>query len=133
MSSKQTSGVTAGNWQPNAPMWTAAVGLLYQSPQWKFGLIDKLVGPQYSDTDNLKYYKIHSYTNVTATAGYTLPVQGVGSAELSVNVDNLLGTRNTTLITEANNNQAATSWQTSTDQYFFQAPRSVFVNLALRY
>jgi iron complex outermembrane receptor protein len=128
-----SSKADGGKWEPNAPAWTAAAGILYQSQQWTFGLIDKLVGPQYSDTDNLKYYEIHTYGNLTATAGYTIPWQGVGSAEISANVDNLLDSRKNTLITEANNNVAATSWQTSTDQYFFQAPRSVFVNLTLRY
>ncbi|HTW36277.1 MAG TPA: TonB-dependent receptor [Rhizomicrobium sp.] len=129
MSSKADGGL----WEPNAPMWTAAAGILYQSSQWKFGLIDKLVGPQYSDTDNLKYYELHTYGNLTATAGYALEWQGVGSAELSLNVDNLLDSRKDTLITEATNNVAATSWQNSLDQYFFQAPRSIFVNLTLRY
>ena len=128
-----SSKADGGKWEPNAPMWTAAAGALYQSSQWKFALIDKLVGPQYSDTDNLKYYEIHTYGDLFATAGYTYTLEGYGSVELAVNADNLLDTRKDTLITEANNNVAATSWQTSTDQYFFQAPRSVFVSLAYRY
>lgn len=129
MSSKADGGL----WEPNAPMWTAAGGILYRDPTWTLGLIDKLVGPQYSDTDNLKYYEIHTYGNLTATAGYTYEYTGIGTAEISLNVDNLLNDRKDTLIQEANNNVAAASWQTSTDQYFFQAPRSIFVSLALRY
>jgi iron complex outermembrane recepter protein len=133
MSSKAAGAPNGGKWEPNAPMWTAAAGVLYQSEQWKFGLIDKLVGPQYSDATNNKYYEIHTYANVTATAGYTIPLQGVGSAEISANVDNLLDSRKNTLITENGFVGTAYQWQNSVDQYFFQAPRSVFVNLTLRY
>jgi len=128
-----SSKADGGKWEPGAPMWTAAAGILYRTHMWKFGLIDKLVGPQFSDTVNLKYYELHTYGNLTATGGYTFEWSGVGTAELAVNVDNLLDSRKDTLITEANAGVAATSWQTSTDQYFFQAPRSVFVSLALRY
>jgi len=134
MYSKAEGPPNGGKWEPNAPAWTAAAGILYQSMNWKFGLIDKWVGPQYSDAANNPYYELHTYANLTATAGYTLPVQGVGSVELSANVDNLLDSRKNTLITE-NGPVAGTtlSWQTSLDQYFFQSPRSVFVNLTLRY
>jgi iron complex outermembrane recepter protein len=128
-----SSKADGGKWEPGAPAWTAAAGILYQTHEWKFGLIDKLVGPQFSDTSNQKYYELHTYGNLTATAGYTLDLQGVGSAELSVNVDNLLDSRKDTLITENGFVGTAFKWQNSVDQYFFQAPRSVFVNLAFRY
>jgi iron complex outermembrane recepter protein len=121
-------------WLPNAPMWTAAWGILYQSSQWKFGLIDKLVGPQYSDTADNKYYELHTYGDLSATAGYTLAWQGYGSAELSLNVDNLLDSRKDTSITENGFvGSGGNVWQNSIDQYFFQSPRSIFVNLTFRY
>ena len=128
-----SSKADGGKWEPNAPMWTAAAGILYQSHEWKFGLIDKLVGSQYSDPQNNKYFRIGSYGDLTATVGHTHEFPGVGTAELSVNVDNLLDRQNVTLITEATTGVAPATWQSATDQYFFQAPRSVFVNLTLRY
>jgi iron complex outermembrane receptor protein len=134
------SSKSGGLWVPSAPMWTAAAGILFQTSQWKFGLIDKQVGPQYSDATDNKYYELHTYGNLTATAGYTYECPGVGAFELSANVDNLLDSRKDTLITEngfVGNAPAGTKnpdvWQNSLDQYFFQAPRSVFVNLTYRY
>ena len=127
------SKADGGNWEPNAPIWTAAAGILYQTHNWKFGLIDKWVGPQYADAANNPYYELHTYSNLTATAGYKLDWQGVGTAELSVNVDNLLDGRKETAVTENGFVGAANHWQNSVDQYFFQAPRSVFVNLTFRY
>ena len=128
MSSKADGGL----WEPNAPMWTAAAGILYQSHMWKFGLIDKLVGRQFSDAANTTHYELPSYGNLTATAGYTHEFTGVGTAELSVNVDNLLDSRKNTLLT-INDKTYQTNQLNSTNQLFFQGPRSVFVNLTLRY
>ena len=128
MSSKQTSGAFAGFWEPGAPRWTAAAGILYKNEHWKFALIDKLVGPQYSDTANVKYYELHSYANLNTTLGYS-----IGPAELDVSIDNLLDSRKNTLITEAVAGVPPASWQTSSDQYFFQPPRTVMATLKVRF
>jgi iron complex outermembrane receptor protein len=117
MSSKATSGASTGLWEPNAPKWTAAVGLLYKMEGWKFGLISKITGSQYSDTVNLPFYRLPSYSNVNLTVGY-----GFDNYEIDLNVDNILNSRATLGISEATKGVAATNPLTSTDTYIFQAP-----------
>lgn len=115
-----------GTWEPGAPKWTAAVGLLYKQNGWKFALIDKTTGPQYSDAQNISFYKLPAWSNVSLTAGY-----GFDNYEVSVNVDNLLNSRATTVIAEAGGLQ--TNPATSLDQYQFQAPTSVMATLKVHY
>jgi iron complex outermembrane receptor protein len=118
MSSKSSNGL----WQPKAPKWTAAAGLLYKQNGWKFGLIAKITGSQYEDAQNLTYYRLPSYGNVNFTGGYQFD-----NYEVSVNVDNILNSRAVLDISEAGglqNNPA-----TSLDQYIFQAPISATVTL----
>jgi iron complex outermembrane receptor protein len=118
MSSKSSNGL----WQPKAPKWTAAAGLLYKQNGWKFGLIAKITGSQYEDAQNLTYYRLPSYSNVNFTGGYQFD-----NYEISVNVDNILNSRAVLDISEAGglqNNPA-----TSLDQYIFQAPISATVTL----
>jgi len=118
------SVAAGGLWEPNAPFWTTALGVLYQQNGWKFGLIDKLTGQQYSDSANLKFYELPAYGDLNATVGYT-----VGNLEFDVSADNLTNSRATTLITEGTAGVAQTSTATSTDQYFFQAPMSVMATI----
>jgi len=121
MSSKQTSGQYAGNWEISAPRWTVAAGLIYKTDEWKFAVIDKLVGAQYSDVQNLDADRIPSYNNMTLTAGYNF-----GPVETSISIDNVLDSRSVISITEGNQLGFTAA---STDQYFFQAPRSVMGTL----
>jgi iron complex outermembrane receptor protein len=124
MSSKATSGASSGLWEPNAPKWTAAAGLLYKMDGWKFGLISKITGSQYSDTVNLPFYRLPEYSNVNVTAGYAFD-----NYEIDVNVDNVLNSRSTLSISEGTKGVAQTNPLTSTDQYIFQAPISAQVTL----
>lgn len=117
------SSKSAGKWEPNAPNWTAAAGILYKQNGWKFSLIEKLVGPQYSDTANTKQYEMQTYGNLNGTIGYSY-----GPAELYLSADNLLDSRKTTAIT-INDKTYQPDRMNSTDQYFFQAPRSVMLTL----
>jgi iron complex outermembrane receptor protein len=122
MSSKATNGPTSGRWEPNAPKWTAAAGLLYKQNGLKLGLIAKITGPQYSDTANNSTYYLPQYSNVNFTAGYEF----LDNYELDLNIDNLLDSRATLAVTEGG---TGTSLATSTDQYIFQAPRAFEVTL----
>jgi iron complex outermembrane receptor protein len=124
MSSKAQGGL----WEPNAPAYTLAGGILFKSENWKFGVIDKVVGQQYSDAANLKFYKLPAYNDLSATIGYAF-----GNYEVDVSADNLLGSRAAILITEATNGVAQTNPATSLDQYFFQSPMSVMVTLKAHY
>ncbi len=119
MSSKSSNGL----WEPNAPKWTAAAGLLYKQNGWKFGLIAKITGSQYSDVQNYSFYRLPSYSNVNATVGYAF----LDNYEVSLNIDNLLNSRATLQIAEAGGLQ--TNPATSLDQYIFQAPLSAVVTL----
>jgi iron complex outermembrane recepter protein len=122
-----SSKAQGGLWEPNAPAYTLAGGLIYhQSKQggWRFSLIDKLVGQQYSDTNNLKFYEMAAYNDLSATVGYAF-----SQFDLSLSADNLLNSRATTLITENTAGVAQTNPATSLDQYFFQAPISVMMTL----
>ena len=123
-SAKTPSG--SSYWEPNAPFWTAALGILYQQPNGlKFGLIDKYTGQQYSDAANVKFYELPAYGDLSATVGYVF-----GDFEFDVTADNLTNSRVATVITEATapvvgQPYTPPSNATSLDQYQFQAPRSV--------
>ena len=110
-----------GKWEPNAPYWTAAVGILYQQNGWRFGIIDKYTGQQYSDVSNIKAYELPAYGDFSATIAYDF-----ANYEVALNADNLFNSRAATLITEGG---SGTSPLTSTDQFFFQAPMSVMATL----
>jgi outer membrane receptor protein involved in Fe transport len=119
MSSKQQNGL----WEPNAPYFTFAAGMLYNHNNWKLGLVLKTVGQQYSDSNDLKVYEMPPYTNINTTVGYTF-----GMFDLTLNLDNLLNERKLILISEetAGVNETGAA---STDQYFYQSPRSVMLTL----
>ena len=122
MSSKADGGL----WEPNAPRWTVAAGLLLKKGDFKFALIDKVVGAQYSDAANNDLYRLPSYNNLNLTAGYTF-----GNVEASINIDNLLDSRSVVSISEDGNNLGFTA--NSTDQYFYQSPRSVMGTLKVKF
>jgi iron complex outermembrane receptor protein len=113
-----------GKWIENAPRYTAAAGVLYAANGWKFSLIDKQIGPQFSDNGDLDRFRLKSYSDVFGSIGYQY-----GRYEIDFNVDNLLDTRPTTLITESGADPQPYSWKTATDQYIFQAPRSFMITL----
>jgi iron complex outermembrane receptor protein len=114
-------------WLLNAPAWTAAWGFLYKHDGWTAALIEKYVGPEYSDDSETKEYEMHSWSDLTARLGY-----GFGMAEVSVSIDNLLDTRPVTYIIE-NDSPYQTDRMDSTDQYFFQSPRSAMLTLKVHY
>jgi iron complex outermembrane receptor protein len=108
-------------WEPNAPFWTAALGVLFQSSNWRFSIIDKYTGQQYSDVTNIKAYEIPAYGDLSASIAYMF-----ANYEIGINADNLTSSRVATAITEGG---TGTDPSTSTDQYIFQAPMSVMVTL----
>ena len=112
-------------WEPNAPFWTAALGVLFQNSSWRFSIIDKYTGQQYSDVSNFKFYELPAYGDLSASIAYMF-----ANYEIGINADNLTSSRATTLITEDGKGVALeTNPATSNDQYFFQAPMSVMVTL----
>lgn len=117
------SGKSNGLYVKQAPTWTSAGGLIYKVAPWKFSLIAKGVGPQYEDNSDNPLYKVHAYDNLDTSIAYDF-----GPYEVSVGVNNVLGTRSILAITE-NDKTYQTNRLLSTDQYFFQPARSVFITL----
>lgn len=127
MSSKSGSA-----WLTSAPAWTVAAGVLFKRDAWKFGVIEKLVGPQYSDAANTKAYELHTYGNLNAVAGYAYEYPGLATFELDLNADNLADSRKPTALT-INDSKYQTNQMLSTNQYFFQPPRSFMATLKVLY
>jgi iron complex outermembrane receptor protein len=135
MDSKQTGGTAvpgnnpelyAGKWAANAPRWTFAGGVLFKRDGWKFAVIDKVVGAQFTDQMNSGAGRLPSYNNLNLTAGYNF-----GVVETSISIDNLLDSRSLINISpgdaaDANGSKTVAAFTgSSQSQYFYQAPRSV--------
>jgi iron complex outermembrane receptor protein len=116
------SKAQTGFWEPNAPFWTAALGVLFQNSSWRFSIIDKYTGQQYNDATNIQAYKMPAYGDLSASVAYMF----ANNYEIGINADNLANSRAVTVIAEGG---TGTSLATSTDQYQFQAPMSVMVTL----
>lgn len=127
MSAKATSGTYSGNWEPLAPRWTAAAGILYKHDGMLFSLIDKMVSSEFNDAQNLNYYKIPRFNELNGTIGYSL--KGV---EVDLNINNILNARSVTKISE-DSSVPETNWATSNDLYWWQAPRSFMATLKARF
>lgn len=66
---------TSGDWMPNAPKMTAALGLIYQRGPVYASAITKLVGHQYGDTGDTQ--PIGAFTLTNLSAAYT--IKNIGS------------------------------------------------------
>ena len=117
------SAKSQGLYIKQAPMWTAAAGLVYKRDGVKISLIDKMVGPQYSDNADSVNYKVHAYNNADLTLGYDF-----GTFEADLGIYNLFNSRSILAITE-NDPTFVVNRLLSTDQYYFQAPRSFMITL----
>ena len=80
-----------GLWLPQAPNYTAALGLVYSGPRFKVSMIQKFTGRQFADGAQL--VKIKPYSLGTASASVK-----VGPAWLGVTVYNVFDDRSTTKI-----------------------------------
>ncbi len=83
------SGKSNGLWLKQVPMWTAAAGLTYKTGSFKMSLIDKLVGQQYSDNADTKFYKLAAYNNMDFKESITL----TDNVEISAGVYNVLNSQ----------------------------------------
>jgi iron complex outermembrane receptor protein len=119
------SAKTGGKWIKGAPMWTSASGVFYKMGIWKFSVIDKLVGQQYSDAGNTTFYKLSAYNNMDAKASVTWE-----NLEFGVGVSNVLNSRS--LAAVGINDKAPIGGSSvndignrgsSLDQYYYQPSR----------
>jgi iron complex outermembrane receptor protein len=120
------SAKSDGLWLKQAPRYTVAGGLMYKHGDWKFSLIDKTVGPQYQDNTQNPNYALGSYGSVDAVVGFTS-----GKIELSAGLNNAANSRKVVSIAE-NDSTYQVNRLASTDQYYYQAPRSLMVTLKAR-
>ena len=107
--------------------WTLAAGVMYKMDGWKFALIDKTVGQQFSDNTETQSYKLPAYSLVNLSAGYSF-----GMAEVDLSVDNLLNNRSVVALS-INDKAYQTNQLLSTNSYSFQAPRSVMGTIKIHY
>jgi iron complex outermembrane recepter protein len=134
------SAKSGGLWLKQAPMWTSAQGLFYKSGPWKISLIDKIVGQQYSDNADTKFYKLGAYSNLDLKTSLT-----EGMFEFGVGISNVLNSRslgavtiNDKTTTAGNGVVAAGSVNdivnrpNSLDQYYYQPERGYEVTLKVR-
>jgi iron complex outermembrane receptor protein len=122
------SAKSAGVWLKNAPNWTMAQGLIYKQGPYKFSFVNKLVGPQYQDNKQTKFYQLHTYDNADVKASYTF-----GAVEMGVGVYNIFNSRSLAAVTINDATGAPIGGSSvydtanrgsSLDQYFFQAARN---------
>ena len=120
---------SAGLWIKQAPMWTAAGGLMYKTGFFKMSVIDKAVGQQYSDKTLVtsSFYKIPAYNNMDFKASFD-----VDRWEFAVGVYNVLNARSLVQIAQNDstpiggaNARDLINRGSSLDQYYFMPSRSV--------
>jgi iron complex outermembrane receptor protein len=114
-----------------APFWTEATGLVYKIDAFKFSVIDKVVGQQYSDTNNTRFYKLGAYNNMDLKGAWD-----IDNFELSLGVNNVLNARNLLSLTINDSNPIGgvnvydvANRGSSLDQYYYAPPRSFQVSL----
>jgi iron complex outermembrane receptor protein len=129
------SSKSQGLWIKSAPMWTSAMGVFYKMDEWKLSLIDKLVGQQYSDTSNSQFYKLGAYNQMDFKGSYSF-----SNYEFSMGIYNLLNSRSLAAVSINDSSPIGgtsvndyANRQSSLDQYFFQASRSVQFTVTANY
>jgi iron complex outermembrane receptor protein len=126
---------TGGFWVKQAPMWTSAQGIFYKMGIWKFSLIDKVIGQQYSDATNTTFYKLGAFSNMDAKTSVTWD-----DLEFGVGIYNLLNSRSLAAVAINDKNPIGGSSVndignrgSSLDQYYFQPSRSFQFTVKARF
>jgi len=82
------SGKSGGLWLKQVPMWTGAGGFTYKVGGVKLSLIDKIVGQQYADNADTRFYKLGAYNNMDFKGTFPL----TDFLNISVGAYNVLNT-----------------------------------------
>ena len=106
----------------NAPLWTAAGGVLFKSGPIKLSLIDKYTGHQYAADGEPAAYRIAGYNTAILSARYDF-----GHVRVGVEINDLFDSTRVTNIAPGKAYTDATTKLVSQpyDQYFYQPGRSV--------
>jgi iron complex outermembrane receptor protein len=129
------SAKTQGKWIKGAPMWTSASGVFYKMGIWKFSLIDKVVGQQYSDAGNTTFYKLGAYNNMDFKGSVTY-----GPLEFGLGISNLLNSRSLAAVGINDKSPIGGSGVndivnrgSSLDQYYYQPSRGFQFTVKARF
>ena len=87
------------------------------------GLATTVNPPLFRDNTQIANYKVHAYNNTDLTVGYDF-----GTFEADLGIYNIFNSRSILAITE-NDAAFVANRLLSTDQYYFQAPRSFMLTL----
>jgi iron complex outermembrane receptor protein len=79
----------SGQWLPNAPDRTAALGLLFDSGAWSASLVDKYVGVRYGDSGQTQRLGGYATTDLAASYTFVHPFAAVRDATVSFKVGNI--------------------------------------------
>ena len=115
-----------GAWLKQVPMWTAAGGLIYKNGGFKLSIIDKLVGQQYSDNADTRFYKLGAYNTADFKTSYAL----TDNIDVSLGIYNFLNARSVAAIGIVDKAPVGTSIYNfasrgaSLDQYSFLPSRT---------
>jgi iron complex outermembrane receptor protein len=105
---------------PNAPVMTAAAGLLYKHGPIRASLIDKYTGAQYATDGEPVAYRISPYNSADLSISYDF-----GIARVGLMINDLL---DSTRVTNINTGKTALF-----DQYFYQPGRSVTGEITVKF
>jgi len=126
---------SAGKYIKQAPLWTQATGIVYKIGAFKFSMIDKIVGPQYSDNTNTEFYKITTYNNMDIKGTYTLD-----NYDFTVGIYNVLNQRNLLAVTINDsapiggaNVYDVNNRGSSLDQYYYAPATSIQFSVTARF
>ncbi len=78
-----------GQWLPNAPDRTAALGLLYDGGPWSLSLIDKYVGVRYGDSGQTQRLGGYATADFAASYSFEHPLPELRDATLTFKIANL--------------------------------------------
>jgi len=78
-----------GQWLPNAPDRTAALGLLFDSGAWSASLVDKYVGVRYGDSGQTQRLGGYATTDLATSYTFVHPFAAVRDATVSFKVGNI--------------------------------------------
>jgi len=128
------SSKSGGKWLQQAPMWTSASGIFYKQGIWKFSLIDKVVGQQYSDNADSTFYKLGAYNQMDLKGGVDWQ-----NFEINVGIYNLLNSRSLASVKIGDKAPIGgtsvydyINRPNSLDQYYFQPARSFQLTVTAR-
>jgi iron complex outermembrane receptor protein len=135
----QTSGPGAGEYGPapaagdrlpNAPLWTDALGAIYDKDHWKGSLTFKQVGSMvvYGGLVSTTMYTLPGYYTLDGSLGYAFP-----HFEVKLQVFNLLDRRAVTNFTPGSTSYELYNPYDNTGIYTFQAGRQILLTVEGKY